>query len=125
MYRGYVMNRTILVAAILMFSIVVAPAQRTSSGQSQHTIDVPHPLNEIDVPHKAGGNKNPFSLYTDCPDRNAPLLEIIRLLSDDSSVQNEVKYETDNGLDVNAIFQRRMDVISKAIQTLRSRGVKK
>ena len=46
-----------------------------------------------------------------CADVKAPLLDVIRELTDQASVDNELKFEKDNQLTSDNIYERRMSII--------------
>ena len=113
--------KRLLLVCVLMAALGVALAQKgrstiTQTGQSgisQHNINVPdalqvHPVGQLGIGRR----------YL-CPDITAPLLDVIRELTDQASVDNELKFESDNQLTSDNIYERRMQIIKAGIDQLK------
>jgi hypothetical protein len=114
---------------LLACLLATAPAIVASKSKAQNNIEVPRPPPvvpnvNIEVPKPpARPNVNSVSQVDktpDCADVNAPLLDIIKELTDQDSVNNEVKYEQAHKLTADKIYQRRMNIIKTGVEALKT-----
>ena len=88
--------------------LLTAPVIVADKSKVQNNIEVPDPT------------KPPTSKDSSCADVNVPLLDIIKQLTDQTSVDNEVKYEQDHKLTADKIYQRRMSIIKEGVAALQA-----
>jgi hypothetical protein len=119
--------KTFLLACLL----ATAPGIVAEKSKAQNNIEVPKPpvipppdVN-IEVPKPPApvspdvNNVPQSNKASVCADVNAPLLDIIKELTDQDSVNNEVKYEQAHKLTADKIYQRRMSIIKTGVKAIR------
>src|ERR1700731_3959363 len=116
--------------AFLLACLLTAPGIVAEKTSAQNNIEVPKPpvipLPDVNIevpkpPASPEVNNAPqVNKSPGCADVNTPLLDIIKELTDQDSVNNEVKYEQAHKLTADKIYQRRMSIIKAGVEALKT-----
>ena len=99
------MRRIAMLGAIVMAAILAQAQSQIQTNRGITDVEKPAPV----IGPKAGGILGRYTVL-DC-DRNDVLLDVLKSITDEKSVKNEIEYETKEGLKADGVYAHRLEVI--------------